>query len=114
MIRRPQRSPLFPYTTLFRSFEMADLGLEPERSQQPPAPDPEQELLLQPQLRSASVQLAGDAADRRRVGRVVAVQEVEHHATDLDLPGAEPDLLARQQDRKAQQVTALISHRGDR
>src|SRR5256885_4561031 len=31
MIRRPPRSTLFPYTTLFRSLELAPLGLgEPE------------------------------------------------------------------------------------
>src|SRR5213593_1023718 len=47
--------------------EMADLGLEPEHAQQPPAPDPQQELLLQSQLRSTPVQLAGDAADGGRV-----------------------------------------------
>src|SRR5438034_5774558 len=29
MIRRPPRSTLFPYTTLFRSFEEVDEGLEP-------------------------------------------------------------------------------------
>src|SRR3712207_7059247 len=28
MIRRPPRSTLFPYTTLFRSFQQGELGLE--------------------------------------------------------------------------------------
>ena len=93
--------------------EVTDLGLEPERSQQSPAPDPQQELLLQPQLRAAAVQLAGDAAERGRIRRVVAVEEIEHDAADLHLPGAEPDLLARQHDRQPQQITALISHRRD-
>src|SRR2546426_8189149 len=31
MIRRPPRSPLFPYTTLFRSFELEDHGPTPPR-----------------------------------------------------------------------------------
>src|SRR5437016_7189534 len=33
--------------------EMADLGLEPERSQQPPAPDSQQKLLLPPEICAA-------------------------------------------------------------
>jgi hypothetical protein len=94
--------------------EMADLGLEPEHAQQPPAPDPQQELLLQSQLRSTPVQLAGDAADGGRVRRVVAVEEIEDDPTDPDLPGAKPDLVARQLDREAKQVAALGPHRGDR
>src|SRR3712207_6891192 len=32
MIRRPPRSPLFPYTTLFRSARIGDLGLTPNRT----------------------------------------------------------------------------------
>src|SRR2546427_4418896 len=35
MIRRPPRSTLFPYTTLFRSDEDLDLVLEPLREQRP-------------------------------------------------------------------------------
>src|SRR5258708_29014764 len=31
MIRRPPRSTLFPYTTLFRSLVLGELVLEPER-----------------------------------------------------------------------------------
>src|SRR2546425_9179521 len=76
MIRRPPRSTLFPYTTLFRS-----LGLEPERSQQPPAPDSQQKLLLQPEICAASVQLAGDAPDGRRIRGVVA--RSEEHTSEL-------------------------------
>src|SRR3712207_8034296 len=34
MMRRPPRSPLFPYTTLFRSLELRRLGL-PRESERP-------------------------------------------------------------------------------
>ena len=48
--------------------QMADLGPDAQAPKQPPAADAEHQLLLQPQFRSAAVQLAGDAA----VGRVFA------------------------------------------
>ena len=51
-------------------------GLMPERAQQPPAADAEHHFLLQPQLRPAAVQLAGDAAMSGEVRRVIAVQQV--------------------------------------
>src|SRR5216110_2624881 len=47
----------------------------------------------------------------RRIRGVVAVEQIENHTTDLNLPGAEPDLVARQLDRKAKQIAALASHR---
>src|SRR3712207_7342632 len=40
MIRRPPRSTLFPYTTLFRSMALEFLGLSPMGSASPPANDP--------------------------------------------------------------------------
>src|SRR3712207_7689234 len=61
MIRRPPRSPLFPYTTLFRSRPLGDrhAGVTCEREHR----------------------LAGDAAERRRAGRrrderAVALDEI--------------------------------------
>src|SRR5687768_18369160 len=37
MIRRPPRSTLFPYTTLFRSIQFSDAGKDPEVYLLPPA-----------------------------------------------------------------------------
>ena len=71
--------------------EMTHLGVEAERAQQAPAADAEHQLLLQPQLRAAAVQLAGDAAHRRGIGGIVAVEQVERGAPDARLPGAHPD-----------------------
>ena len=73
--------------------QVADFGLELERSQQPPSANPQQHLLAQPQLGSAPVQLTGDAADGRRVRRVVAVEQIQRHPADPGLPGPEPDLV---------------------
>src|SRR3712207_7121964 len=55
MIRRPPRSTLFPYTTLFRSTELADVvpGLDPE-------------LRLPVERRRVSPLLRGDDQDERR------------------------------------------------
>src|SRR6266704_3078824 len=49
----------------------------------------------------------------RSVRGVVAVEQIEDHTTDLNRPGAEPDPVARQLDREAQQIAALASHRRD-
>ena len=46
--------------------EMADLGLDAQRAQHPPAADAEDDLLLQPHLGAAAVELAGDAPVGRR------------------------------------------------
>ena len=70
-------------------------GRRPSAPQQAPAADAEDDLLRQAQLRSAAVELAGDAAVGRRVGGIVAVEQVERHAPDLHLPGAQPDRAAR-------------------
>src|SRR3712207_7099391 len=40
MIRRPPRSTLFPYTTLFRSADRLRLGLVAGPGDRPPRPDP--------------------------------------------------------------------------
>ena len=70
--------------------------LEPERREQPPAADAEHELLHEAQIGAAAVELARDAAVRGIVRRVVAVEQVELHPSDLHLPGAQPDGVARQ------------------
>src|SRR5437667_4275699 len=62
MIRRPPRSPLFPYTTLFRSGLLLDGAHEPFGRHLQPAP----RLLGEPQL-----------DDRRHVLRLVGEQLLE-------------------------------------
>ena len=56
--------------------QMADLRLDAERSQYPPAADAEDELLLQPHLRATTVELAGDASVDGAVQEVVRVEQV--------------------------------------
>lgn len=94
--------------------EVAHLGVQAECPEQPPAADPQHELLPEAQLRTAAVQLAGDGADGRRVRRVIAVEQVEPEPPHLHLPGAEPDPVARQREREAEPLTARVSHRADR
>src|SRR2546430_12930303 len=55
MIRRPPRSTLFPYTTLFRSSFPAPFGRGPSRvPARPPAPVKKRRTTGWPQLRSRS------------------------------------------------------------
>ena len=94
--------------------QMADLRMDAERAQQPPSAYSEEQLLLEAQLRPAAIQLAGDTAMRRVVGRVVAVEQVESHSADLDLPGAQPDRVSRQRDLQPQPFAVRLAHRRDR
>jgi len=64
---------------------------------------------LQPQLRSATVQLTGDAAIARRIEQVIAVQQQQHAATDLDLPGPEVQRPAGQLERDVHPFPRLIA-----
>src|SRR2546422_4540512 len=73
MIRRPPRSTLFPYTTLFRSREVpVERGRVHPATQR--APRPEQHALRTPPV--VSVQLA-------RVDRLNAVGRSEEHTSEL-------------------------------
>src|SRR3712207_8893025 len=56
MIRRPPRSTLFPYTTLFRSAAASELGLPGSRQGQGAPEGDRQDLRDQPRLRTAEVQ----------------------------------------------------------
>ena len=76
--------------------EMADFRLNAERGEQPPPADPENELLHEAQVRPAAVKLAGNASIRRKVRRVIAVQQVKLHSADLHLPGTQPYRVTRQ------------------
>ena len=71
--------------------QVTDLRLEPECAEQSPTADPEEQLLLQAQIRPAPVKLAGNPPINREVRRIIAVQQVKLYPTDLDLPGAKPD-----------------------
>ena len=78
--------------------QVTNLRLNPERAEQSPSADPEQQFLLQAQFRPAPVELAGNSSMSGKVRRVIAVQQVKLHPADLDLPGAQPDRVSRQRD----------------
>ena len=94
--------------------QVTDLGLQAERAEQAPSADPEQQFLLQAQLRAAAVELAGDAAMRGIIRGVVAVEQIELHATDLNLPGAQPDRISRQRDFQPQPFAVWLAQRSNR
>ena len=71
--------------------QMADFRLNTQRTKQSPSADPQQQFLLEAQLRPAAIQFAGNASMRGEICRVIAVQQVQLHSADLDLPGAQPD-----------------------
>ena len=71
--------------------QVAHFRMEAQCLEQPPAADAEDQFLLNAQLRTAAVQFAGDAAMGGEVRRVIAVQQIELHSADLNLPGAQPD-----------------------
>ena len=78
--------------------EVAYLRLQSESPQELPAADPQYELLLQAQLRTASVELGRDAAIRRNIRGVVCVKQIQLRSTHLHLPGADPKLAGREVD----------------
>ena len=94
--------------------QVTDLRLDSERSEQPPSADPEQQFLLETQLRAAAIELAGDPPMSRDVRRVIAVQQVKLHSADLDLPGAQPDRVSRQRDFQPQPLAVRLAQRRDR
>ena len=94
--------------------QVADFRLDAERAEQPPAADPEEQFLLEAQLRPAAVQLAGDPSMGGEVRRVIAVQQVELHPADLDLPGAQPDRVTGQGDLQPQPLAVRLAQRRDR
>src|ERR1035437_5167655 len=78
MIRRPPRSTLFPYTTLFRSPERADVG--PDRVGDP-AGDRE---------RRREADRAQERALHARFGEVARVEAPELHVQDATRPRRRP------------------------
>jgi len=63
--------------------QVTDIRLDAECGEQPPAANPKQHFLQKAQLRSAAIQLAGNPAMSRKISRVIAVQQVKFHPTDL-------------------------------
>src|SRR5208283_2592625 len=76
--------------------QVTDFRLDAERAEQPPPANPKHNLLFQPQLRSAPIKLAGNAAVSREVRKVIAVEQVKMHPANLDLPGTQADRVTRQ------------------
>ena len=94
--------------------QVTDLRLDPERAEQPPSADPEEQFLLEAQLRPAAIELAGNPAMSGKVRRVIAVQQVKLHPADLDLPGAQPDRVSGQRDLQPQPLPVRLAQRRDR
>ena len=78
--------------------QVTDLGLDSQRTEQPPSADAEQQFLLEAQFRSTPIELAGNPPVSGKVRRVIAVQQVELHSADLNLPGTQPDRVSGQRD----------------
>ena len=94
--------------------QVAYLRTDVHGLEQPPSANAEGQLLLKAQLRPAAVQFAGDASMSGEVRRVIAVQQVQLHSADLDLPSPQPDRLTRQGDLQPQPLAVRLAHRRDR
>src|SRR2546422_9592622 len=78
MIRRPPRSTLFPYTTLFRSQQHRQVELRPERAHPPGQPCGVERPVLEPEGVGVGAQV--DAHDGRRA---VDDARSEEHTSEL-------------------------------
>ena len=94
--------------------QVTDFRFDAQCGEQPPAANPEEQFLLEAQFRPAPIKLARDPAMRRKVRRVIAVQQVKFDSTDLDLPGAQPDRVTRQRDLQPQPLSVRLTQRRDR
>src|SRR5689334_23997782 len=83
MIRRPPRSTLFPYTTLFRS--LPDRGVQGREGDHVQGPLEKRSPAVETRLshRRASRQLPQLAAHRRPQGRGLQHQRSEEHTSEL-------------------------------
>src|SRR5947207_15719569 len=91
--------------------EMTDFRLDADCGEQPPSADPKDQLLHETQFRRASVKLAGNPSVRRVVRRIVAVPQVKLRSAHLDLPGAQPDRMARQLAQSAHPFPVPLAQR---
>src|SRR5258708_12412195 len=89
MIRRPPRSTLFPYTTLFRSMHTPFFAKQPEPILKPfaavevPAPVISKVVVLIP---AANVDVAVPVTAKRVVVALVVEQRSEDHTSELHSP----------------------------
>src|SRR2546425_9802540 len=101
MIRRPPRSTLFPYTTLFRSqpfdvherrmafVQMPDLRIDAERAEHAHAADAEHPFLPESPLRRAGVETRGELAIGGVVAIEIGVEQIHGDAAHHHAPGAD-------------------------
>src|SRR2546428_9543105 len=90
MIRRPPRSTLFPYTTLFRSANAAGIArIGPGRPNGDQVAD---DVALHHRQPSALVEIGDRDADRGAVDRIVGDQRSEEHTSELQ---SRSDLVCR-------------------
>src|SRR5204863_9893840 len=71
--------------------QMTNFRPNAKRTKQAPSANPEQQFLLEAQLRPTAIQLARNPSMNREVRRVIAVQQIKLRSADLDLPCAQPD-----------------------
>src|SRR5688572_31030407 len=74
MVRRPPRSTLFPYTTLFRSSETVDVTVEWDGTQ------PIDRVAI---IRDGVVAYAHENVDQALAGRIVTQLRSEEHTSEL-------------------------------
>ena len=94
--------------------QVTDFWFNAQCGEQPPAANSKQHFLLEAQLWSAAIQFTGDPAMRGKVRRVIAVQQVKFHSTDLDLPRAQPNRVTGQGDLQPQPLAVWLAHGRDR
>jgi len=92
---------------------VTDFRLEAECTEESPSADSEEHFLLEPQFRPTPVELACNPPMNGVVRRVIAVQQVEFHAANLDLPGTQPDRVSGQCDLQAQPLAVWMAQRRD-
>src|SRR5579864_2175020 len=78
--------------------KMANLGVDSQGAQQPPASNTKDQLLFHAQLRTSAVKLRRDAAVGRGVRWIVGIEQIQLRPADLHLPRPNPQLKARQRE----------------
>ena len=81
------------------------------RSQRADAADAQHDLLHQPHLDVAAVELIGDVLVLLAVGRNVGVEQIERDAPDLHLPDLHPDGTPRKVECDAERLALRVAHR---
>src|SRR5579872_1145039 len=94
--------------------EVAHFRLEPQCAKQTPTSDSEDQLLLQPQVWSSAIELAGNAPVHRQVGRIVRIQQIELGSPNLGLPGTHPHSEAGEVDGDSKPLPIWLTNGRDR